>query len=166
MEEMIQENKRLQKALDDTTKALETEKSRKKIWKYLTIITVWIFAGIALYETKLQIVWQPVSDSPQMCVIMSDWWGLKVQTVYPIWRKPTDETREYSENWCIAYPDNTWRVFYAGTDAAFFSTAAFNGAITADSRTYAFIVANGFAAAPIGQMVYEPTAAGIMNVSA
>jgi hypothetical protein len=112
MEEMIQENKRLQKALDEAATPLEAEKKRKTIWKYLTILTVWIFAGIALYETKLQIVWRPVSDSPQMCVVMSDWWGLKVQTVYPVWRKPTGETREYSENWCIAYPDNTWRIFY------------------------------------------------------
>lgn len=111
---MPQENKGPQKTLDETAKALQREKRRKKFWRWLTTIIV----CICLYKTKSKIVWLPVADSPQVCVIMSDWWGLKVQTVYPVWRKPTGETAEYSEKWCIQYPDNTWRVFYSNDGEA------------------------------------------------
>jgi hypothetical protein len=107
-EELIQANQGLQKKLDETAKHLQGEKSRKTFWKFLAIVIVCVF----LYEKKSSIVWLPVADSPQMCVVMSDWWGLKVRTVYPVWRKPTGETEEYSEQWCIKYPDNTWHVFY------------------------------------------------------
>src|ERR1041385_1484164 len=113
--EMVQENDGRQKTQDETAKALQREKVRKRFWKYLTIAIV----CICLYKTKSNIVWLPVADSPQVCVIMSNWWGLKVQTVYPVWRKPTGETAEYSEKWCIQYPDNTWRVFYSNNGGSF-----------------------------------------------
>ena len=105
---MTPENPGLQPTPAELAKALQREKSRKTFWKYLAIV----IAGICLCETKSKIVWLPVTDSPQICVIMSDWWGLKTQTVYPVWRKPTGETEEYSETWCIKYPDNTWQIFY------------------------------------------------------
>ena len=107
-EAVIQDPKELQKALDESARALDHEKHSKTFWKCLAIF----IAGICLYETKSQIVWLPVADSPQMCVVMSDWWGLRAQVVYPVWRKSTGTTEEYSEKWCIQYPDNTWRVFY------------------------------------------------------
>jgi hypothetical protein len=108
VEEMIQENQGLQKMRDETVRALQSEKHRKTFWKYLALVMV----CIGLYETKSRILWLPVADSPQMSVVLSDWWGLRVQTVYPVWRKPTGVTAEYSEKWCIQYPDSTWRVFY------------------------------------------------------
>ena len=109
-EVLIQENNGLQKMLDETAKHLRNEKGRKTSWKFLAIVIVCIW----LYNKKSSVVWLPVADSQQMCVLMSDWWGLKAQAVYPVWRKPTGETEEYSEQWCIKYPDNTWRVFYGG----------------------------------------------------
>ena len=109
-EELIQENTILQKKLDEATKQLRNEKRTKTFWKFLVIALV----CICLYYKKSNIVWLPVADSPQMCVVMSDWWGLKVQSVYPVWRKPDGETGVYAEQWCIRYPDNTWRVFYGG----------------------------------------------------
>ena len=27
---------------------------------------------------------------------------------------PAGKTEEYSEQWCIKYPDDTWQVFYGG----------------------------------------------------
>jgi hypothetical protein len=109
-EELIQQNEGLQKRLDETTKHLHQEKGRKTFWRFLAMVIV----CICLYEKKSNVVWLPVADSQQMCVVMSDWWGLKAQAVYPVWRKPTGETEEYSEQWCIKYPDNTWQVFYGG----------------------------------------------------
>jgi hypothetical protein len=110
-EELIQENKGLQKMLDEMAKHLKDETRSKTFWKLLAIVSICI-VSICLYRKKASTVWLPVADSPQMCVVMSDWWGLKVQAVYPVWRKPTGETEEYSEQWCIKYPDNTWQVFY------------------------------------------------------
>jgi hypothetical protein len=126
-EELIQESKGLQKMLDETAKHLQNEKDSKTFWKLLAIFIV----SICLYYKKSSMVWLPVADSQQMCVVMSDWWGLKVQTVYPVWRKPTGETDEYSEQWCIKYPDNTWQVFYDGHGGA----SAYTYPIT-NYRTY------------------------------
>ena len=109
-EELIEKHKGLQKLLDETAKHLQHEKGWKTFWKLLAIVIV----CICLYNKKSSIAWLPVADSQQMCVVMSDWWGLKLQTFYPVWRKSTGETGEYSEQWCIKYPDNTWQVFYAG----------------------------------------------------
>ena len=108
--ELIQENTILQKKLDEATKQLRNEKGSKTFWKFLVIAIV----CICLYYKKSNIVWLPVADSPQMCVVMSDWWGLKAHAVYPVWRKPDGATGVNSEQWCIRYPDNTWRVFYGG----------------------------------------------------
>jgi hypothetical protein len=118
MEEMVQKHRRLEKALDETAKALQSEKNSKTFWRCVAIVIACIFVPICLYKTKSKNVWLPVVGSPQMCVMMSDWWGLKVQTVYPLWRKPTGETKDYSEKWCIPYPDNTWRVFYSNDGGA------------------------------------------------
>jgi len=109
-EELIPESKRSQEMFYETEKDLENEKRRKTFWKVLvTVITcIW------LYEKKSHSVWLPVADSQQMCVAVSDWWGLKVQVYYPVWRKPTGEPQEYLEQWCIKHPDNSWRVFYGG----------------------------------------------------
>jgi len=116
-EELIQENQGLQKKLDEAAKHLQNEKVSKTFWKFLAIAIVFI-GGIRLYEKKSNTVWLPVADSQQMCVVMSDWWGLKVQTFYPVWKKPTGKTDEYSEQWCIKYPDNTWQVFYGDDGGA------------------------------------------------
>ena len=110
-EELIQENKGLQKSLDEAARRLRSEKSRKAFWKFFATAVVLVVC-VRLYQKKSSVVWLPVADSQQMCVVASDWWGLKVQTFYPVWRKPTGETAEYSEEWCIKYPDNTWQVFY------------------------------------------------------
>lgn len=107
-EELTQESKALQKKLDETAISLQSEKGWKAFWKFLAIVIV----GICLYDNKSNTVWLPVSGSQQMCVVLSDWWGLEVQTVYPVWRKPSGATEEYSEQWCIKGPDNTWQVFY------------------------------------------------------
>jgi hypothetical protein len=107
-EELINANKGLQEMLDETAKRLQKERGWKTFWMFLAIVIV----CICLYYKKSSILWLPVADSPQMCVVMSDWWSLKAQSVYPVWRKPTGVTEEYSEHWCIQYPDNTWRVFY------------------------------------------------------
>ena len=93
---------------DETAKRLQNEKGGQNLWKFLVLVIV----CICLYDKKSKIVWLPVPDSPQMSVVISDWWGLKAQIFYPVWRKPTGITEEYSEEWCIKYPDNTWRVFY------------------------------------------------------
>jgi hypothetical protein len=106
--ELIEQNKELQTMLDATAKVLQSEKHRKTFWKAVAIVIV----CICVYQWKSKIVWLPVADSPQIAVVMSDWWGLKVQTVYPVWRKPSADTNEYSEAWCIKYPDNSWQVFY------------------------------------------------------
>lgn len=100
--------------MDETAKHLQNERDGKMFWKLLAIFIV----CICLYHKKSNIVWLPVADSQQMCVVMSEWWGLKVQTFYPVWRKPTGATGEYSEQWCIKYPDNTWQVFYSGGSGA------------------------------------------------
>jgi hypothetical protein len=107
-EELIQEFKGLQASLEETATQLRREKGRKSLWRVVALVTV----AICLYETKSKTVWLPVADSQQMCVVMSDWWSLRVQAYYPVWRKPTGETAEYSEQWCIKYQDNSWRVFY------------------------------------------------------
>src|ERR1035438_4772276 len=95
-EELIQENHGLQKTLDETAKHLQNEKDSKTFRKIFAIFIV----CICLYYKKSNIVWLPVADSQQMSVVMSDWWGLKAQIFYPVWRKPTGETGEYSEQWC------------------------------------------------------------------
>jgi len=107
-EELIQEYKGLQKILDETVKNLRKEEGNKTLWKIIAIAIL----CICLANTKSKIVWYPSEDSKQMRVVMSDWWGIKQQTFYPVWRKPTGETEDYSEQWCIKYPDNTWQVFY------------------------------------------------------
>ena len=117
-EVLIQENKGLQKSLDEAAKHLRNEKASKTFWKFFTVAIV-VIVCIQLYKKKSGVAWLPVADSQQMCVIMSDWWGLKVQTFYPVWRKPTGETGEYSEQWCIKYPDNTWQVFYGDHGGAY-----------------------------------------------
>lgn len=104
----IAEDRGLEDSLHETVKRLQSEQRRKTFWKLLAVLIV----GICLYKTKSNTVWLPVADSQQMCVVVSDWWSLKVQAFYPVWRKPTGEASEYSEQWCIMYPDNTWRVFY------------------------------------------------------
>jgi hypothetical protein len=93
---------------DEAAKRWHKEKNARIFWMFLAIVIACVYG----YEKKSKISWLPVTDSPQMCVVMTDWWGLKVQTFYPVWRKPTGETGEYSEQWCIKYPDNTWQVFY------------------------------------------------------
>jgi hypothetical protein len=108
--EPAEENKVLEVKLDGTARDLESEKRRKTFWKAFAIVIV----CFCLYQKKSGARWLPVSDSQQMCVMASDWWGLKVRAFYPVWTKPTGQTDEYSEQWCIKYPDNTWRVFYGG----------------------------------------------------
>jgi hypothetical protein len=103
-----EEYKAVEVKLDETGQDLECEKRRKTFWKAFAIVVI----GICLYQKKSGAIWVPVADSQQMCVMASDWWGLKVQAFYPMWTKPTGQTEEYSEQWCIKYPDNTWRVFY------------------------------------------------------
>ena len=109
-EELIQESAGLQDTSYETEKDLENEKRRKTFWKVLATVIICIW----LYEKKSHSLWLPVADSQQMCVAVSDWWGLRVQAFYPVWRKPTGETAEYSEQWCIKHPDNSWGVFYVG----------------------------------------------------
>ena len=109
-EELIPESERFQEISYETEKHLENEKRRKTFWKVLATVIICIW----LYEKKSHSVWLPVADSQQMCVAVSDWWGLKVQAYYPVWRKPTGESQEYSEQWCIKHSDNSWRVFYDG----------------------------------------------------
>jgi hypothetical protein len=93
---------------------LRKEKNRKTLWMFLTLV----LAGIFLYQKKSSAVWLPVADSQQMSVLVSDWWGLKVQAYYPVWRKPTGEVADNSEQWCVKFPDNTWQVFYRGNGKA------------------------------------------------
>ena len=95
---------------DETAKNLQQEKSRKALWRFFAIVVICFF----LYQNKSRNVWLPVADTQQMCVMKSDWWGLKVQAYYPVWRKATGETNLFSEQWCIKYPDDSWRAFYAG----------------------------------------------------
>ena len=109
-EEQTQEGESLQKTLAETVNRLRKEKTSKTFWKYLSIVLICVF----LYQKQSNVVWLPVADSQQMCAVVSDWWGLKVQAFYPVWRKPTGDNREYSEQWCIKYPDDSWRVFYSG----------------------------------------------------
>jgi hypothetical protein len=109
-EQVTQEYEGFQRTSAETAKRLPKQKSRKSLWKVCVVVILCIY----LYEKKSGIVWLPVADSQQMCVLMSDWWGLRVQAYYPVWRKPTGETDEYSEQWCIKYPDNSWRSFYGG----------------------------------------------------
>jgi hypothetical protein len=104
------ECKALEVKLDGTAQDLEGEKRRKTFWKALAIVVI----CICLYQKKSSAVWLPVADSQQMCVMASDWWGFKVQAFYPVWTKPTGQAEEYSEQWCIKYPDNIWRIFYGG----------------------------------------------------
>jgi hypothetical protein len=105
-----EESKALEVKLAETQQGLEREKRRKTFWKAFAIIVV----CVCLYQKKSGAIWMPVADSQQMCVKASDWWGLKVQAFYPVWTKPTGQTEEYSEQWCIKYPDNSWRFFYGG----------------------------------------------------
>lgn len=107
---VIQEDKELRDLVDETAKDLQRQKSGAALWRFLAIAVVCFW----LYQKKSHTVWLPVADSQQMCVVISDWWGLKVQAYYPVWRTPTGETGPFSEQWCIKFPDNTWRVFYAG----------------------------------------------------
>ena len=109
-EERIEECPGLHKLPGQAAKSLRSAKRIQAAWQLSAILMVMLF----LYQKKSQTAWLPVADSQQMCVVASDWWGLKVQAYYPIWRKPTGETGEYSEQWCIQYPDNSWRVFYGG----------------------------------------------------
>jgi hypothetical protein len=109
-EDPVQDFEELEGILDETEKDLKNEKRRKTSWKVLAIAII----CICLYQKKSRVVWLPVADSQQMCVMVSDWWGLKVRAFYPVWTKPTGATGEYSEQWCIKYPDNTWQVFYSG----------------------------------------------------
>jgi len=107
-EELIHGYEVLRKTLTETANQLQKEKRSKTIWRFFAVLIICIF----VYAKKSNAVWLPVADSQQMCVLMSDWWGLKVQAYYPVWRQPTGETGEYSEQWCIKYPDNSWRGFY------------------------------------------------------
>jgi hypothetical protein len=100
--------------LDESAGRLQKEKNRKLLWMFFAVV----LATVILYQKKPNAVWLPVADSQQMCVLVSDWWGLKVQAYYPVWRKPTGATEDYSEQWCIKYPDNAWRVFYRGNGRA------------------------------------------------
>jgi len=100
--------------LDEMAQRLRKEKNRKLFWMFFAAV----LASIFLCQKKSSAVWLPVADSQQMCVLVSDWWGLKVQAYYPVWRKPSGETGDYSEQWCIKYPDNAWRVFYRGKGKA------------------------------------------------
>src|ERR1700722_18146650 len=93
-EELIQENKGLQRMLDETAKHLRNEKASKTLWRMLAILTI-VIVCFFLYDKKSNVVWLPVADSQQMCVVMSDWWGLKMQAVYPVWRKPAGDTGVY-----------------------------------------------------------------------
>jgi hypothetical protein len=111
-EEPRQENESLPTSFDDMKKRFQKETRARKFWKYLAIATI----CIVLYAKKSNVVWSPVADSQQMCVLVSDWWGLRAQAYYPVWRKPTLDTREYSEQWCIKYPNDTWEVFYTNRD--------------------------------------------------
>jgi hypothetical protein len=107
---MAEEHKSVEVKLDGTEQNPESEKRRKTFWKVFALVLI----CICLYQKKSGVTWVPIADSQQMCVMASDWWGLKVQAFYPVWTKPTGQTNEYSEQWCIKYPDNTWRVFYGG----------------------------------------------------
>jgi hypothetical protein len=109
-EERMEEYQGLQKMPAEAAKRLRTATRIKMAWQLSAILILIIF----LYQKKSKTAWFPVADSQQMCVVVSDWWGFKVQAYYPVWRKPTGETREYSEQWCIQYPDNSWHVFYGG----------------------------------------------------
>lgn len=109
-EELIQEGAILQKKLEETIKQLRDEKGSKTFWKFLVMAIV----CICLYYKKSNMVWLPVADSQRMCVVMSDWWGLKAGVVYPVWRAPDGATEAYPEQWCVKYPDDSWRVFYGG----------------------------------------------------
>jgi hypothetical protein len=108
------ENQAFQKNREEAADGLRKEKNRKLFWMFLAVVLACVF----LYQKKSSAVWLPVADSQQMCVLVSDWWGLKVQAYYPVWRKPTGEAAENSEQWCIKYPDNTWQVFYRGNGKA------------------------------------------------
>ena len=109
-DELAQGYKALHKTLDETTRVLQKEKRHKMLWKALAIVLV----CIVLYAKKSTVTWLPTADSQQMCVVMSDWWGLKVQAFYPVWRQPTGETGDYSGQWCVKHPNGTWQVFYDG----------------------------------------------------
>jgi hypothetical protein len=104
------ENKAGEVNLDGRDQDLVSEKRRKTLWKAFAIA----FICICIYQKKSGATWLPIADSQQMCVMASDWWGLKVRTFYPVWTKPSGETNDYSEQWCIKYPDNTWQAFYGG----------------------------------------------------
>jgi hypothetical protein len=105
-----EEFKAVEAKLDGTAQDLESEKHRKAFWRTFAIFMI----CVCVYQKKSGATWLPIADSQQMCVMASDWWGLKVRAFYPIWTKPTGQTDEYSEQWCIKYPDNTWRAFYGG----------------------------------------------------
>jgi hypothetical protein len=73
----------------------------------IALLILYVF----LYNTKTKTVWVPDPNDRMMRVDYSDWWGIKEQTFYPVWRKPTGETSEDFESWCIKWPDGTWQVF-------------------------------------------------------
>jgi hypothetical protein len=103
-EDILQEYKFAQKEWHDAEKRFQNEKFGKQIWRFIALAIL----CACFYNTKHSIVWVPDPDDRIMRVDCSDLWGIKKQTFYPVWRKPSGE--DY-ESWCIKYPDGTWQTF-------------------------------------------------------
>ena len=99
VDDVLQENKLVQKEWNDAEKRFQNEKFGKQIWRVIALAIL----CTCLYNNKHRIVWVPDPNSRTMRVDVSDWWGIKNQTFYPVWRKPSGEQGRDSEQWCIKY---------------------------------------------------------------
>jgi hypothetical protein len=103
-EDILQEYKFVQKEWHDAEKKCYAENEKKRIWMLITLVLLCFW----LYNTKTKTVWVPDPNDRMMRVDYLDWWGIKKQTFYPVWRKPSGENYE---SCCIKYPDGTWQTF-------------------------------------------------------
>ena len=108
-EDLAKKYESLQNDYSNAVKEAESEKTGKNFWKIITFLIL----ILCLFYTKTKTVWVPDPHDGEMKVNHSDWWGIKKQTFYPVWRRPSGAEGRGSELWCIKYPDGTWRVFLA-----------------------------------------------------
>jgi len=109
-EDLAKMYERLQKDYSNAVQEAESERNGKKLWKIITFLIL-IFC---LFVAKSKTVWVPDPKDGAMKVYHSDWWGIKKQIFYPVWKKPSGAEGPGSESWCTQYPDGTWRIFLAG----------------------------------------------------
>jgi hypothetical protein len=114
-EDLAKKHESLQKDYSDAIKEAEAEKTGKNLWKIITFLIL----ILCLFYAKTKTVWVPDPKDGEMKVYHSDWWGIKKQTFYPVWIKPSGVEGRDSESWCTQYPDGTWRVFLAGDGESF-----------------------------------------------